>query len=1029
MNLRSNYSKTRNIILVMLFALFFPLAGIAGTTRIITGRVVSQASQEPIIGAVVIVPGTPTGTNTDVDGNYKIEVPDTAKALKFSFLGMKTKVVALSNANALKLVEMTEETKNISEVVVVGFGTQKKESVIGSIQVLKGSELTVPSSSLTTAFAGKIAGVIAVQRSGEPGADGASFWIRGISTFAGPTSPLIVMDGVEISAADLNAVAPESIESFSILKDATATALYGAKGANGVMVVTTKSGQDLGKPHVNARFEYFITQPNKLPSFVGGADYMRLYNQSILTRDPNATPYYSDQQITATEQHLNPYIYPDVNWYDLLFKGASQNMSANLNVTGGSKKVDYFINASVFNETGMYRDYKESQFDSNNIHQHRYSFQTNINAKLSETTKVGLHMMTQIRDADGPGETSNLLFNKAMQANPVEFPAMFPAEEGSKHIFYGNKSNFSIGNPLALLLSRQKNEFETNILSAFNLEQKLDFVTKGLSARGLISFQFWSKKASTYGSNPFFYELSSYDPTTYAYTISQMQVGEESVSVKDISHWTNNTINIQAAVDYNRTFGEDHDVSGMLLYHQREYRTPSWDFFGNLPYREQGLAGRFTYNYKTRYFTEFNFGYNGSENFKKGHRFGFFPSIAVGYLISNEDFFQKYRKVISLLKIRGSYGLVGNSFTDPRFPYITEVVLNDGNRGYTFGEQWNNHLNGYTISKYGEAGAKWETGKKINGGIEIGLFNEFTLIADIFKETRSGIFMQRRVVPTTVGIGSALPYANIGKVENKGVDMSMEFNHAFRPDFILSIKGNFTYAANKLLDRDEPAQVYSYQSEIGHPLNSPYGLIAEGLYTDQDIIDMKAGKLPKPTFDATVMAGDIKYKDLNGDNVIDGFDRTFIGKPSVPEIVYGIGATVKYKKIDASVFFQGVANTTLVMSGMHPFGNYRYQVYKFIAKSHWSEDNPDPNAAYPRLSANDSQNNTQASTFWAKDGSFLRLKNAEIGYTFKQFRIYANGTNLLTFSKFKYWDPEVGGYGIAYPTLRVFNFGIQLNFN
>lgn len=508
-----------------------------------------------------------------------------------------------------------------------------------------------------------------------------------------------------------------------------------------------------------------------------------------------------------------------------------------------------------------------------------------------------------------------------------------------------------------------------------------------------------------------------------------MQVGEESVSVKDISHWSNNTINMQLAADYSRIFNEDHEVSAMLLYHQREYRTPSWDFFGNLPFREQGLAGRATYNYKTRYFTEFNFGYNGSENFKSGKRFGFFPSVAVGYLISNEDYFLPLRKVVSLLKIRGSYGLVGNSFTSPRFPYITEVVLNDSNRGYTFGEQWNNTLNGYTISKYGEEGAKWETGKKINGGLEIGLFNKLTLITDIFKETRSGIFMQRRVVPTTMGIGGALPYANIGKVENKGLDMSLEFNHAFKPDFILSVKGNFTYAANKLLDRDEPAQVYSYQSEIGQPLNSPFGLIADGLYTDQDIADIEAGKLPKPTFEANVMAGDIKYRDLNGDNVIDGFDRTFIGKPSVPEIVYGFGGSVKYKNFDASLFFQGVANTTLIMTGMHPFGSYRFQVYDFIAKNHWTEENPNQNAEYPRLTANDNQHNTQASTFWAKDGSFIRLKNAEIGFTFKQFRVYMNGSNLLTFSKFKYWDPEVGGNGIAYPTLRVFNFGFQLNFN
>ena len=460
----------------------------------------------------------------------------------------------------------------------------------------------------------------------------------------------------------------------------------------------------------------------------------------------------------------------------------------------------------------------------------------------------------------------------------------------------------------------------------------------------------------------------------------------------------------------------------MLLYHQREYKSPSSNFYDTLPLREQGLAGRATYNYDNRYFAEFNFGYNGSDNFMKDNRMGFFPSVAVGYMISNEKCFDTLKDKISLLKIRASYGLVGNSFTSPRFPYITEVNL--GGRGYTFGEDWNNTQYGAAIVKYGAENAKWETGEKTNIGLELGLFDRLTIITDFFYEMRKDIFMQRRTMPTTVGIGEAQPYINMGKVENKGVDMSLEYNHAFRPDILLSVRGNFTYAANKLIEKDEPRQLFAYQSEIGLPLNMPYGLVAEGLFKDEEDI----ANSPRQTY-VQVKPGDIKYKDMNGDNVIDDFDMTYSGNPEVPQIVYGFGASLNYRKIDVSLFFQGVAKTSIVMSSIHPFGEYQFNVYDFIAKDYWSETNPDPNAAYPRLSDTSNTNNTARSDFWIRNGAFLRLKNAEIGFTHKFLRVYVNGTNLLTFSKFKYWDPEVGsGNGLSYPTLRVVNVGLQLNF-
>ena len=996
----------------------------------IKGVVISSADNQPVIGASVKVQDMAIGVVTDIDGNYVLNVPENATAIEFKYLGLQTQIIPFkkNNLDVFKVIMMYEDAQQLDDVVVVGFGKQKKESVIGAIQTVKSSELSVPSSSLTSAFAGKIAGVIAVQRSGEPGADGANFWIRGVSTFAGPTSPLIVLDGVEVSSSELNALAPESIESFSVLKDATATALYGAKGANGVMIITTKSGKDMDKPKINVRVENYFSQPTKIPKLADGVTYMKMYNEGELNRNPDrGEPYFSEDKINGTMENRNPYVYPNVDWYKQLFSDLSSNQSVNLNVMGGSRRVDYFINASIFNERGLLKDYSQNQFDDNNIRQTRYSFQSNINAQLTKTTKVGLRLTTQIKNYSGPNVSTATLFTKAMQVNPVYFPAFFPnlGDGDVKHIMFGHKKQYGIENPLALYLSEKKDNFETNVLSTFTIEQKLDFLTKGLSAKGLISFQNWSSSSSVLGYTPFTYEIESYEQMgdgSYNYTLSEVQPGTEAVVVKNNSNGGNRTYNLQLSLDYNRVFNDVHSVSAMLLYHQREYKSPSSNFYDTLPLREQGLAGRATYNYDNRYFAEFNFGYNGSDNFMKDNRMGFFPSMAVGYMISNERFFETLKDKISLLKVRASYGLVGNSFTSPRFPYITEVNL--GGRGYTFGEDWNNTQYGATIVKYGAENAKWETGEKVNIGLEFGLFDKLTLITDFFYEMRKDIFMQRRTMPTTVGIGEAQPYINMGKVKNKGVDLSLEYNHAFRPDILLSVRGNFTYAANELVEKDEPRQLFPYQSEIGLPLNMPYGLIAEGLFKDEADIENS----PKQTY-VQVKPGDIKYKDMNGDNVIDDFDMTYLGNPEVPQIVYGFGASLNYKKVDISLFFQGVAKTSIVMSSIHPFGEYQFNVYDFIAKDYWSETNPNPNAAYPRLSDASNTNNSARSDFWIRNGAFLRLKNAEIGFTHKFLRVYVSGTNLLTFSKFKYWDPEVGsGSGLSYPTLRVVNVGLQLNF-
>ena len=1002
--------------------------GAAGELEI-KGVVISSTDNTPLVGVTVMVKGTTLGVSTDIDGQYVLTVPQSATSVEFKYIGYKTVEIPIKadNLNPFRVVTLYEDSRLLDDVVVVGFGKQKKESVIGAIQTVKSSELIVPSSSLSSSFAGKISGVISVQRSGEPGADGADFWIRGVSTFAGPVNPLIVLDGVEVTTAELNALAPESIESFSVLKDATATALYGAKGANGVMIITTKSGKDMDKPRINLRVENYFTQPTQVPRLADGVTYMRMYNEAEYNRNPNRIePYFSDEKIQGTLEGWDPYVYPNVDWYDTLFKDFTSNQSVNLNVTGGSSRVDYFISASIFNEEGLLKNYSQNQFDRNNIHQVSYSFQSNVNAQLTKTTKVGLRLTTQIKDYSGPNTSTATLFTKAQQSNPVYYPAFFPnTDSDTDRIMYGFRKSGGVENPLSLYLSSMRDNFEANVLSTFTVEQNLDFLTKGLSAKALVSFQNRSSSASVLGYTPFLYEIDSYnrnDDGTYSYTLEEVQSGTDAIVVQSQDNYGNRTFNFQFSFDYNRTFNDVHNVSAMLLYHQREYKSPSTNLYNTLPMREQGLAGRATYNYDSRYFMEFNFGYNGSDNFMRDNRMGFFPSIAVGYLISNEAYFEPLKDVVSLLKIRGSYGLVGNSFTDPRFPYVTEVDLNG--KSYTFGEDWNNTKWGAAITKYGAENATWETGQKSNIGLELGFFNELTLISEFFYERRSDIFMQRRIIPSHIGIGTAQPYVNMGIVDNRGVDLSLEYNHAFNKDVILSVKGTFTYAANELIEKDEPKQLYAYQSEIGLPLNTPYGLISDGLFKDEEDI----ANSPIHTY-TTVKPGDIKYKDLNDDGYINDYDMTYFGDPTVPQIVYGFGASLKYKKFDFSLFFQGVGKTSIVMEGIHPFGDYQFNVYEFIANDYWSESNPNPNAAYPRLSDASNPNTNIKTDFWVRDGSFLRLKNAEIGFTHKFFRVYMNGTNLLTFSKFKYWDPEIGsGNGLSYPPLRVFNVGFQFNF-
>ena len=1002
----------------------------------VAGTVISSADNQPIVGANIYVEGTNVGTTTDAGGNYKLTVPASAKTVTVSFLGYDTKKMSVRDIHLFKLITLADASNKLEDVVVVGFGVQKKESLVGAVQSVKPSDLQTSSSNLSTSFSGKIAGVIAVQKSGEPGADGANFWIRGISTFGSGQSPLLILDGVEITNQMLNNIPPETIESFSVLKDATATALYGSRGANGVMIITTKNGRDSEKMTINLRAEFGASAPTRVPKVADGITYMETFNEARTTRGEK--PYYSNEKIMGTKLGLDPYVYPNVDWYDMLFKDCTFNQNFNFNMTGGAKKIDYFLNASVYNENGIMRKPEASKFDTN-INAQKYLFQANVSADATKTTRVSLKMNTQLHYRHAPIQSVSDLFAYAMTGMPCEFPATLPGEESDTFVRFGTNNAWNSGfftNPYAQLCRGYGDQFRGHFTSALTVNQNLDFITKGLSATGMATFYNRVYSAVYRSFTPFMYQLTDYnidEAGNYSYTSNSTNTGTTYLGTtrgKDGYR----ELAFQAKIDYARTFGK-HDVGATIVYMQKERNMNISDEqeYAALPYRQQGLAGRVTYGFDKRYLFEANFGYNGSENFAAGKRFGFFPSVAVGWVISNEPFWKGIKEQVNLFKLRASYGLVGNDVISKdyadRFPYLTTVDMGQGYDVY-IGNNFERKY-GPILSVYGNPNATWEESRKLDIGVEIGLFDSLNIIFDWFKEKRSGIFMQRTSLPSTFGMSGITPWANIGKVDNSGVDISVDYNKAFSKDLILSLRGTFTYAHNEIVEMDEPKYKWAYQYKAGHPINSIQCLIAEGLFRDEEEI----ASSPSQDIYATtypIRPGDVKYRDLNDDKIIDDNDMCWTGNPTVPEIIYGFGFSLKYKGFDCSAFFQGQGKVSILMYNYHPFATAATPgsgLMQWIADEHWSEDDPNPKALYPRLSPLWNNNNTKASTLYVRNGKMLRLKTAEIGYTYKKMRVYVSGTNLLTFAPFKYWDPEKGsGNGLGYPLQRTYNLGFQFNF-
>ena len=1040
-------NKPINLVLIVLF--FMCSFTAFSQERIISGTV-NDSYGNPIPGVNILQETQKSnGAVTDFDGNFTIAISDKSKLI-FSYVGFITKKAETINQNNLQ-VTLEEDLLGLDEVTVVAYGTQKKASVIAAVTSINPEELRVPTSNLTSSIAGRVAGVISYQRSGEPGRDNAEFFIRGVSTFGYARSPLILIDGIETTSTDLARLQPDDIASFSIMKDATATALYGARGANGVILVTTKEGKE-GVVKINVRYEKAYSAPTKSLDIADPVTYMRLHNEALATRNPLGGRIYSLEKILISQDpNRNIMAYPTVNWFDELLEDYTLNSRFNFNVSGGGKVARYYLAATVNTDNGNLKIDPQNNFN-NNINFKRISLRSNVNVNLTPTTEVALKFNGNFDDYIGPLDGGAAVYQKAMQTNPVLYPRFYEPDlqfQNSTHILFGNYGQFGdYLNPYADMIRGYKDESYNNFLATVEVKQDLGFIAEGLNARILGNTSRYSFYNLERKYNPFYYTLGNYDFQSDQYTLIALNPnqGTEYLEYNEGNKVITNATYFEASLNYNTTIDDIHEISGMIIGISRELKyANAGDLQRSLPYRNLGVSGRFTYAFDEKYFSEFNFGYNGSERFAKSERFGFFPSFGVGWYISNENFMSA-SDVITKLKFKSTYGLVGNDqigSAEDRFFYISQVNLNDGSMGAPFGNEFTNYINGVSIDRYANDQITWEKAKMLNIGFELGLFGKIDIQADYFTEYRSNILMDRAQVPASMGLQSPIR-ANVGEASSKGFEMSLDYKDNVTSDLFVAVRANFSFATSKYEVFEELDYVTAglpWRSRIGLNLSQPFGYIAERLFIDEADI----ANSPIQTF-GDYMAGDIKYKDINNDGIIDINDEVPIGYPTTPEIIYGFGTSASYRNFDFSFFFQGSARSSFFVDAYNtsPFidtsgsaiGNNA--LLSAWANDHWSENDRNLYASWPRLSDQLIDNNNRNSTWWLRDGAFLRLKSIEFGYSFTDKlaeklgfsagRVYVSGTNLLTFSKFKLWDIEMGGNGLGYPIQKGANLGLNINF-
>lgn len=1001
---------------------------------------VKDEKGETLIGVNVVVKNQPGfGVVTDIDGNYKIKTGSN-EVLIFSFVGYDKQEIPISGRSKIDVV-MKPAATSLDEVTVVGAGVQRKVSVLGAITSVDVKTMKMPTSNLSNALAGNVAGIIAMQQSGEPGENGSTFWIRGKSTFGANDGALVLVDGIERNFNEINA---EDIESFSVLKDASATAIYGQRGANGVLLITTKRGTE-GKVKINFKAEYGNQRPTRMPEYVDAPTYAKLANESQLTRDME--PIYSKEELDIITYGLDPDLYPNVDWQDEVLKDNTSNYRAMLSVSGGGPTARYYLSGAYYNEDGMYKADNMNRYKTNAKYK-RYNFRSNVDVNITKTTILELGVGGWIVDQNKPGSSSDDIWGSLSRLTSSTVPIKYSTGEWAT---YGLENKM---NPYVLLtqtgyVTKWENKLETNL----GLKQDLKFITEGLKFTGRFSYDAYNYHEVRRVRRPDLYRAErkrdNFGDLILRKVADRTPMEQTTISKGDRRYY--GEINLS----YDRLFGEKHRVGALFFFYAQsksdafESANSTENVFKAVPYRNVAFSGRATYAYDDRYFAEFNFGYTGSENFEKGKRFGFFPAVAVGWMVSNEKFIKENLGWLNQLKLRYSYGEVGNDkmSNDKRFPYIT-TLADDGN--YNFGNLGVTRKGGIKISSFGTTGLTWEVAKKHNFGIDLGLFDDFTFVIDLFKDTREKIFMMRGNIPYTVGMDVAdekiRPWANVGRMENKGIDGTVKYSHQFG-DWFLTLRGNLTYSKTEVLDHDEAANALYYQMQKGYRLGQRRGLVAIGYFKDQADIDNS----PHQTFGGTLKPGDVKYKDVNGDGKIDDKDIVPIGNTDTPGLTYGMGFNLQWKGFDLGVLFQGSGNNSFFIngSGVYPFkdgdvGNVLKQVAnesdRWISREiSGTAATERQDAKFPRLSYGGNDNNYRESTLWLRNARYLRLKNVEFGYTLpnkltrkwlmENVRFYFVGNNLAIWDKFDWWDPELNSSdGAKYPLQKNLTVGVSVNF-
>ncbi len=1035
------------LIWLLPFMLF--CVAVQAQTKTVSGIVKGAEDGAVLSGVTVAVVNKQQLTITNQNGEFKIDAA-IGDSLSFTFVGKITKTLLVDEKSIID-VRLESASNPMDEVTVVAFGKQKKSNIIGAITTVNAKDLRVPASNLTSSFAGRIPGMISYQMSGEPGADNAQFFVRGVTTFGYQSAPLILIDGFESTTENLARMQPDDIESFSILKDASATVLYGARGANGIILVTTKSGKE-GPVGFSLRVDANVAEPVQTIKMLDGVRYMQLYNEARITRDPILGPYYSEQKIQSTASGENPMIFPNIDWYNTLFRRRATNAKANVNISGGGQIATYYVSMGYDRETGLLKSGPTNKF-SNNIDINRSFIRTNVIFKLTPTTKLDTRIQGRFEGYNGPFQSASNIFRMVMYANPVDFPAYYEPDSANlytQHVLFGN--SFVTGalkaNPYAEMVRGYENRNETSITAQGTLIQELDFFTKGLQFQGRVMATTWNRYSALRSYSPYYYDLESYNQVTEQYKLFPLNptTGQPYLGNIVPGRDANGHYYFEGRLTWARDFG-NHNI-GLMTVGTMDKRLltagSSTSIYESLPEKNMTNAGRFNYAYDRRYFMEFAYAYMGSEKFTGDTRYGFFPSFVAGWTVSNENFWESLKDVVSTFKLRSSWGITGNdgiAGRADRFFYLSDISMNGG--AYRWGTNFMNAYPGYTVNRYANPDITWEQSEKINFGADINFMRESLKIqADFYQDTRSKIYMRRENFPSTAGLEAPIS-GNVGEVVSRGFEGALDYQKNITNDFWFSARGTLTYATNKLVKIDEKNFPDEYLKRLGSNINQQWGLIAERLFVDEQEIKNS----PRQDFGA-YMAGDIKYKDINGDGVINGNDRVAIGHPEVPVFQYGFGASMAYKSVDFAFYFNGSAKTSFFIdataasstspprAGIAPFANRR-NALEIIANDYWSETNPNVHAFWPRLSTVPIENNFQQSTWWLRSGSFLRLSSVEAGYSLAKLkrlglksgsRFYVNTQNPLVFSSFKLWDPEMRHQGLGYPPQRRFNVGFQLIF-